>query len=261
VKALVRSPEKAEGLKGSGVEPVVGDFDKPETLSHALAGVGRVFLLSAPDARMVERETDFIKAAQQAGVRHVVKLSAFGVGEGVPFSLGRWHQEVERNLEKSGVAYTILRPNGFMQNMFGFARTIREQGVFYAPLGETRISSIDARDIASVAARALTEAGHEGRTYELTGPEALSYNEIAGKLSTATGVSVKYVSVPMEAARQGMVESGMPAWLADALVELFEYYIGGGADRVTNDVRQVTGREAISFDQFASDYAGAFKRK
>ncbi len=258
VKAMVRSPEKGERLRRHGIEPVFGDFDRPETLAPALEGVGKAFLLSAPDSRMAERETNFINAAKLAGVNHIVKLSAFGVGEGVPFSLGQWHYQAEQQLEKSGVAYTILRPNGFMQNMLGFARTIREQSVFYAPLGETRVSYIDARDIATVAANALTEAGHEGRVYELTGPEALSYTEIAQKLSGAFGVEVKYVSVPMDAARQGMVASGMPEWLADALIELFEHYVKGGAEVVTSHVREVTGRGAISFEQFAADYAGAF---
>lgn len=256
VKALVRSPEKGEKLKASGIAPVVGDFDQPETLAPALEGVSRVFLLSAPDAQMVSRETNFITEAKRAGVSHITKLSAFGAGES--FSLGRLHHEVEQYLQASGVAYTSLRPNGFMQNMLGFARTIREQGVFYAPLGETRVSYIDARDIAAVAAKTLTEDKHAGRIYELTGPEALSYTDIAQKLSAVTGKEVKYVSVPMEAARQGMLAMGMNEWLASALVELFEHYINGGAELVTDTVREVTGRDARSFDEFAADYASAF---
>lgn len=258
VKALVRTEEKGESLRAQGIEPVIGDFDKPETLLPALAGSKRVFLLSAPDERMVERESNFIEAARRAGVAQLVKLSAFGVSEDAQFSLGQWHYQIEQQVKQSGIPFTILRPNGFMQNMFGNARTIREQGVFYAPLGEAKVSIIDARDIARVASIALTNEGHEGRIYELTGPEALSYQEVAEKFSAVLGKEVRYIDVPMEAARQGMLDAGMQAWLADAIVELLEHYITGGAARVTETVKEVTGSEPTSFEQFVRDYGSAF---
>ncbi|HEX8707107.1 MAG TPA: SDR family oxidoreductase [Pyrinomonadaceae bacterium] len=258
-RALVRSREKAARIEQLGLEPFVGDFDAPETLRPALDGVEKVFLLSAPDQRQVELQGNLIEAARGAGVRHIVKLSAIGTGPDSPFSLGRWHYQTEQEIERSGMRYTHLRPNGFMQNALMFAPTIRGQGAFYGSLGETKVSYVDARDVAAVALATLTEDGHEGKAYEVTGPESLSYREIAGALSSVLGKEVRYVDVPMEAARQGMMGAGMPEWLADALVELFEFYRMGGAAHVTETVREVAGSEPISVSRFAADYAGAFK--
>jgi uncharacterized protein YbjT (DUF2867 family) len=259
-RALVRSREKAEGIEKLGLEAVIGDLDKPETLKPALKGIEKVFLLSAPDPRQVELQGNLIKAAKTEGVRHIIKLSAIGVDRGEDsFTLARLHRETEEEIERSGIDYTHLRPNGFMQNALMFAGTIKSQGAFYAPLGDAKVSYVDARDVAAVAFSTLTKDGHEGKAYEITGPESLAYTDVAHELSTATGREVKYVDVPMEAARQAMLGMGLSEWLADALVELFNFYRDGGAERVTNAVREVTGRAPISLAQFARDYAEAFK--
>ncbi|HEX8845877.1 MAG TPA: SDR family oxidoreductase [Pyrinomonadaceae bacterium] len=258
-RALVRSPKKAEGVHRLGLETTIGDFDEPETLKPALEGAERVFLLSAPDPRQAELQSNLIRAAKEAGVRHIVKLSAIGVGgELDSISLGRLHRETEEEIERSGIEYTHLRPNGFMQNTFMFAGTIKAQGVFYAPFGDARVSYVDARDVAAVALSALTEDGHAGKAYEITGPEALSYRDIAGEFSSVLDREVKHIEVPTDAARGAMTGMGMQPWLADALVELFEFYSEGGAERVTDTVRAVTGREPITFAQFARDHAEAF---
>jgi uncharacterized protein YbjT (DUF2867 family) len=259
-RALVRSREKAEGIEKLGLEAVLGDLDKPETLQPALEGIEKVFLLSAPDPRQVELQSNLIKGAKTAGARHIIKLSAMGVGQARDsFTLARLHRETEEEIERSGIAYTHLRPNGFMQNALMFAGTIKTQGTFYAPLGDAKVSYVDARDVASVAFSTLTEDGHEGKAYEITGPQSLAYDDVARELSSATGREVKYVNVPMEAARAAMLGMGLSEWLADALVELFNFYRDGGAAHVTDTVRQVTGRAPISLAQFARDYAEAFK--
>ena len=259
-RALVRSLEKAVGIEKLGLEAAVGDFGKPETLGPALEGIESVFLLSAPEERQAELQNNLVRAARDAGVRHIVKLSAIGVGgELDAITLGRIHRETEEEIERSGVAYTHLRPNGFMQNSFIFAETIKSRGAFYAPFGDAKVSHVDARDVASVAFHALTEDGHEGKAYEITGPEALSYHDMARELSSALGREVEYVEVPIEVARAGMVGGGMPEWTADALVELFNFYKDGRADRVRDTVREVTGRDPITFAQFAKDYAQAFQ--
>lgn len=259
-RALVRSLEKAEGIERLGLEAVLGDLDKPETLKPALEGIEKVFLLSAPDPRQAELQSNLVQAAKASGVRHIVKLSVIGIGSGLEsISLGRLHRQTEEEIERSGMQYTHLRPNGFMQNNLRFAGTIKSQGVFYAPYGETKVSDVDARDVASVAHSTLTEDGHEGKVYEITGPEALSYDDMAREFSSALGHEVRYVEVPVETAREAMVGMGMQTWLVDALVELFNFYRDGRADQVTDTVREVTGREPITFAQFARDYAGAFK--
>lgn len=259
-RALVRGREKAEGIERLGLEAAIGDFDKPETLRPALEGIEKVFLLSAPAERQTELQSNLIRAAASAGVRHIVKLSVINIGSGMEsIALGRAHRQTEEEIERSGIAYTHLRPNGFMQNSLAHAATIKSQGAFYAPLSNAKVSYVDARDVAAVALAALTEDGHAGKAYEITGPEALSNFDMAHVFSTVLGKEVKYVDVPVEAARGAMLGSGMEAWLADALIELFDVYKDGGEEHVTGVVREVTGREPITFAGFVRDYAGAFR--
>lgn len=259
-RALVRSREKAERIEQLGLETALGDLEKPDTLQAALSGIEKVFLLSAPEERQAELQSNLIEAAKSAGVRHIVKLSAIGVGSGLEsISLGRLHRQTEEEIERSGIAYTHLRPNGFMQNSFMFANTIRTQNAFYAPLGGARVSYVDARDVSMVAFATLTEDGHEAQAYEITGPEALSYSDMAREFSSALGKEVKYVDIPVEAARDAMLGLGLEKWLVNALVELYNYYGEGRADKVTDVVREVTGKEPTTFAQFARDYAQAFK--
>jgi uncharacterized protein YbjT (DUF2867 family) len=259
-RALIRSREKAEAIEKAGIEAFIGDFDKPETLRPALEGIEKVFLLSAPDPRQAELQSNLVQAAKASGVRHIVKLSAIGVGDELDaISLGRLHRETEEEIERSGIDYTHLRPNGFMQNAFMFASTIKSQGAFYAPLGDAKVSYVDARDVAAVAFHTLTEDGHEGKAYEITGPEALSYDDVAREFSSVLGREVKYVDVPADVAREAMIGLGLQAWLADALIELFTFYRNGLAARVTDTVREITNRQPLTFAQFAKDYAQAFQ--
>lgn len=259
-RALVRSPEKAARLEKLGLETSLGDLSQPETLHSALDGIDKVFLLSAPEERQARLQSNLVEAAKSAGVRRIVKLSAIGVGSGLEqIALGRVHRQTEEEIERSGISYTHLRPNGFMQNSLMFAHSIKAQGAFYAPLADARVSYVDARDVAAVAYAALMEDGHENQAYEITGPEPLSYTDMAREFSNVLGKEVKYVEVPMEAARSAMLGMGMDEWLVNALVELYDYYGAGRADMVTDDVRKVAGQEAITFAQFARDYAQAFK--
>ncbi|HEX8291524.1 MAG TPA: SDR family oxidoreductase [Pyrinomonadaceae bacterium] len=259
VRALVRDPARADFIREAGFETVAGDFARPETLGAALEGVGRALLLTPPTPDTVSHHHDFIIAAAAAGVRHVVKLSAFGADADAPEGFGRWHGRSENLLKTSGLKWTILRPNFFMQNLLGQARQIAATGNIHQPLGDARASFIDARDIAAVAARALTEDGHEGQTYTLTGPEALSYEEVAAKLSEAAGRRITYVPVTPEQFRDGALAAGLPGWLVSALERLNELFASGQAAEVTDAVRRVGRKEPTTFGQFARDHAEAFR--
>ncbi|HWS85430.1 MAG TPA: SDR family oxidoreductase [Pyrinomonadaceae bacterium] len=259
VRALVRDPARADFIREAGFEAVAGDFERPETLGAALEGVERALLLTPPTPDTVKHHREFVVAAAEAGVRHVVKLSAIGADADAPEGFGKWHGQSENLLKTSGLRWTMLRPNFFMQNLLGQARQIAATGHIYQPLGNARASFIDARDIAAVAARALTEDGHEDQTYTLTGPEALSYHDIAAKLSEATGRTIDYVPVSPEQFRAGAVGAGLPEWLVSALERLNELFASGAAAAVTDDVRRVGRKELTTFDQFARDYAEAFK--
>jgi uncharacterized protein YbjT (DUF2867 family) len=257
-RALVHTPEKAGVVEQEGVEVMVGDFGAPETLDAALEGAERAFLLTPPDPRQPEWEKNFVEAAERTGVRHVVKLSAQGADADSPMRIGRIHSECERLLKESDMAWTFLRPSIFMQTTLAYAGQVAAEGRFYAPLAEAKTSMIDARDVAAVAARALTEAGHEGQVHELTGSEAISHRDIAEKLSAVLGRPVEHVEVSMEDAGGSMVGMGMPEWLAEAVAELFEVRQEGYLAGVTNTVAGITGREPRSYEEFARDHKGAF---
>lgn len=262
VRVLARNRQKATALEGPGVEIVEGDFDKPETLDAAFEGVEKAFLLSSAGPEMVELQGNFLQAAQRAGTRHVVKVSSGGItADGnSPVEDGRWHRQVEKQLEESGMAWTHLRPSFFMQNIERyFAPTIKEQSAFYAPMGDTKAAMVDVRDIAAVAAAALTEPGHEGKAYVVTGPETLSLYEVAEKLSAVIGKQVSYVDVPTQEYVKQMQDAGQPEWLITIMSELPLGLETGGSSEVTNVVREVAKKQPISFDQYLREYAPAFK--
>lgn len=259
VRALVRNPEKADTIAGGGVETAAGDLDKPETLSRALIGIEKVFLLSTADPRQVELQGNLVIAAKRAGVKHIVKMSALGAALDSPVSFSRWHAQTEAQIEKSGIAYTHLRPHFFMQNILMFAGGVARDGAIRAPVKDGKISLVDTRDIAAVAARVLTEGGHEGKAYDITGPEALSFAEIATKIGAATGKNVTYADAAPGDARRAMLGMGMKDWMVDAMLALYGVFSGGHAAAVTNVVPRVTGAPARSFDLFAKEHAHVFK--
>lgn len=258
VRAFVRSREKAAALEGPGVEIALGDLGQPKTIGTALKGIEKVFLLSPGGPRQVEWQGNVVEAAQRAGVKHIVKVAALGTAPDSPLSLARWHAQTEKQIEESGLAYTHLHPHSFMQNFVGMAPMIA-QGNLYAPMKDGKISLVDVRDIAAVTVATLTEEGHEGKTYDITGPEALSYAEIAQKLSAVIGKEVTYVDILPEIARQGMLDMGFPEWLADDFIKLYEVFSAGYAAEISPVVAEVAKKAPITFDQFARDYARVFK--
>jgi uncharacterized protein YbjT (DUF2867 family) len=262
VRAGVHSIIKGDRLKqlNPEVQLVEIDFARPESLHVALTGVNRVFLITPFTEDQVAIGKRVIDAAKQAGVEQIVRLSAAGADAQPGIQLGRWHREVEQYLEQSGIAYTLLRPGSFMQNFLTYhSDSIRQQGQFYMPLGEAQISYIDARDIAAVGAAVLSSpiTEHQGKAYELSGPAAVSGQEVAAALSSATGRPVSYVDVPEEAAAQAMAQA--PAWLRDAMQELNHISKSGYTASVTDTVQQLTAYPARSIQQFAQDYSAQFQ--
>ena len=194
---------------------------------------------------------------KRAGVQHLVKLSAMGTRAA---TFPRQHAESEDRIKGSGVPWTFLRPNGFMQNMVIYnAQTVREQNAFYASQAEGKVSQIDIRDVAAVAVRVLIEDRHAGKTYTLTGPEALSNSRIAEILSAALGRQIKYVNLPPGQMKQALLDAGTPKWNANGIVDLETLYREGGASTVTGDVELVVGRQPTTYEQFARDYASSLR--
>ena len=171
----------------------------------------------------------------------------------------RWHGEAEKVLEDSGVAFTHLQPNQFMQVYLRFQPTIAYQGKFYAASKDSSVSPVDVRDIAAVAVAVLTGSGHEGKTHVITGPEALTYCGVAEKLSSAIGKKVTYVDIPLEAAENAILDGGAPEWFAEGQVEQFRFRWQGKQARVTSTIADVAKKEPITFADFARDHAPYFR--
>jgi uncharacterized protein YbjT (DUF2867 family) len=260
VRALVRNPAKAEAIAAlPNVDVVQGDMAHPETLAAGLRGVDRAMLISSSDPMMLDVQTNFIDAAKRAGVKHIVKLSGIMPELDSAFRFARMHGEIEKRLEASGMAFTHLRAGEFMPAYFRQVPNITAKGAMFLPMEDASIASIDVGDIAEIAAKVLTGSGHEGKTYPLTGPQALTMTEVAEKLSTATGKTIRYVNVPPEAARQAQLAAGMPPYLADALFELFAERRNGKEATVWPNAQALLGRLPTSFDEFAKRNAAVFR--
>ncbi len=261
VRAMVQNRAKAADLQQAGADVVVADFDRPQTLDAALAGVERALLLSAVDERLVEREARFVERARKAGVRHLVKFSAIGAHPAASFTFGRQHGQSERVIQDSGLPFTFIQPNFFMQNLLWSADTIKARGELYGSLGVTPVSHVDAGDIAAVIAASLSEPidRHAGSIHLVTGPEAVSFAHIAEALSRVLERTVRYVDLTDEQLKAGLVASGQREWQATALVELNVYARRGHASVVTDTVERITGRAASTLPQWVHAHAAAFR--
>jgi uncharacterized protein YbjT (DUF2867 family) len=258
VRAFVRDPKKAEGMLGQGVEIAVGDFADASSVRHALENTDSVFLACSNDPRQVEYETNLIDAAVASGVRRIVKLSALGAKIGSPVAFWDWHGKIEQHLRRAAIPSVILQPSFSMTNLFAAAEGIRHQGMLFAPAEGARISMIDPHDVAS-AAVALSSEGHDGQTYVLTGSEAITYEHVARKLSAATGQTISFVAVPDEAAKQAMIATGLPEFVAEQIVAVFGALRQGAYDQTSNAVYNLTGQMPRSFAQFAHNHASFFQ--
>jgi len=258
LRALVRNPARGETLR-PGMEVVQGDLSRPETLPGALVGVEKLFaMFHAHDVPALA--PSLFEAARHAGVRHVVFLSSGTILMQPPTKIGNWHLAGEEALKATGLTFTMLRPGNFNTNTFGWAGSIRAQGKVFSPHPESRSAPVDQRDIAAAAAAALTGPGHEGKTYVLTGPEALTARRQVEIISAAISRPIELVEVPEAGARAGMLKAGMTEEMANAVLELTRAGASGsgGDARVTNTIRDLTGTPARTFETWARDHASAF---
>jgi uncharacterized protein YbjT (DUF2867 family) len=259
-RAMVRNSQKAAMFGGLvGVDIVEGDLARPESLAPVLQGVDRALLCSSISPVLPELQGNFVRAAKEARVRHVVKFSGMDADVDSEWRFLRWHGEAEKELENSGLAFTHLQPNQFMQVYLRFQPTIASQGKFYAASRDSTVSPVDVRDIAAVAVSVLTGSGHEGRKYVITGPESLSYADVAEKFSKALGRKVTYVEVSLEAAKKALLDGGAPEWFAEGQMEQFRFRLLGRQSRVTSTIADVAGKKPATFDEFAREYAAYFR--
>ena len=258
VRALTRNAAHARDIAAPNVQIVEGDFGDADSLRAALRHIERAFLVSPSSQQAQEQQLAFVEAARQSGVSHLVKLSQLGADVHSPERFLRYHGEVEAAIRNSQLRYTFLRPNLFMQSFLGFAPVIKQKHAIFAPMGDGKISIVDVRDIMEIAFLALTQAGHENQTYNITGPQALTHRQMAAQFSEALGHEISYSDIAPAAMREALVGAGFPQWQADGLLEEYAHWSQNSAAQLTPDVKNVTGHKPRTFAQFARDYAGEF---
>jgi uncharacterized protein YbjT (DUF2867 family) len=258
-RLIVRDASRAPRLDGAEVVEVAGYADG-ESMRRGFEGIDELLLVSAAESanRRAEHESA-IDAAAAAGVARVVKLSGPDASADSPLVFERWHAAVEQHLAGSGLPAVLLRPRTYMTNLLAYARSVAQTGMLFAPAGTAAISFVDPRDVADVAAEALTRPHHDGATYTLTGPEAITFEHIAAQLAAATGRPVTYVGVSDGDARQAMIADGLPPMVADAIVAIFAAQRAGSMADTTDTIREITGRAPRDIAGFARDHAGAFR--
>ena len=258
--AMYRSESDARSAPAN-TRVVIADFKDRPSLRRAFENVDALFLVCAPIPELVELEGNAIEVAKELRIKHVVKNSSAGAGRWDK-SFPQWHSEVERLLQASGLGHSIVRPNSFMQNITAFfAATIQTQDDFYNSMGTSRVSLIDIRDIADVAAALLSSSKPENKTYELHGPDALTYDEVAQRISKICGRAIRYIDIPMSEQKKALVGSGMPDWQAQALIDLQDYYRHGYGGECNDEIRLITGHIPRTFDRFLEENAAAFSKR
>jgi uncharacterized protein YbjT (DUF2867 family) len=256
VRALTRNPSGAQ--LDRQVELVAGDLNQPETIAKAVEGVERIFSL-ALGPQLGIQEASLVQAAQKAGARHIVKLSALRPAGEARSGIATWHQASERAIQNMDIAWTFVQPGAFMSNALNWRDSIKGQGKVFSNYGDGKLSYIHPRDIAAVAVRALTEPGHEGKAYPVTGPEALSVSELVQLLSEAVGKPIEYLPITDDVAREGMEKAGLPIFLIDALLPFASFVRSGKGAETLPTVEQVTGRKQLTFTDWAREHATDFR--
>jgi uncharacterized protein YbjT (DUF2867 family) len=258
VRVVVRDPGKAHRLFGDAVEVVTCDYADPHGMRAALDGASALFLSGGDDRRRVAFECGAIDAAAALGVRRVVKLSSIVAEPGSPVAYWDWHGRIEEHLWRSGVPSVVLRTSFFMSNLLASAGQVAAFGRLLAPAADARIAMIDPRDVGAAAAEVLMGAGEAGSIAVLTGPRAVSYDDVAHALTAATGHVVTYVHVRDDAAFDGLVGAGVPPFAAEQLVAIFGQLRTGIAGQITNTVQALTGRPPRDLAAFLQRNADSF---
>ena len=255
-RLFVRDAQKAKSHFGDRAEVFVGDLGDPESLRAALEGVDELFLVNS-GPQIPVRDEAAAKAAQAAGVKHLVKLSSMDVQQGL--AIGAWHERGEAAVRASGVPFTFVQPTGFMANLLAWAPSIKAEGVVRASTGNGRRAFIHSDDIAAVVVKALTTRTYYGQSLPITGPQALTLAEVTAKIGAAVGKPLTFQPISDEEAHQRYSCISGSAEETEAHVSLWRAIRQGRLATVTNNVGRILGRKPIALDQWLIENAGAFR--
>jgi uncharacterized protein YbjT (DUF2867 family) len=253
LRAYVRNPEKAAKLKDLGIELVQGDFENQDALNKAAEEMDAVFSLTIANPDADKQGIAITEAAKQAGVKHIVRNSAIGAAADAPTENGKLHFATDEDIIASGLRYTIFRPHFFMQNLFYALQTIKEQGNMYWGMGDGKLGLVDVRDLADSYAEVLVNGGHENKIYTPTGPESISFYDMAKTISDSWGKPVTYVPVTPDNVYETLKGMGADDFSARLMKQYSIAYGDNWGNFVNDDVETVTGHKARSFRQFVDE--------
>jgi uncharacterized protein YbjT (DUF2867 family) len=257
-RALTRDLRRGQEMPG--ITWVAGDLAKPETLRVAFKDVTKLFLLTHYLEDMVALQLNAITAGRDGGVTHVVKVSAFAASDHSKAPIGRWHYHVEQELQNSGMAWTMLRPHHFMQNLLAQADYVKKDGAIYSPSGDGKIPYVDGRDVGAVAAVTLMTPGHASKKYVVTGSEALSYREASQVIADVIAKPVRFVDETPEQAQARRIREGVPPAVIESVLAIGAYQRAGGKTvTITSTVADLTGRPPRTVREFVREHAAAFR--
>mgnify|MGYP001369140346 CR=1 FL=1 len=248
-----------QSLCALGIPTVIGELGYWSSIDLALDKVDTVFLLSSPSPEMLELHKGLIDRAVKLGVRKIVRLSAEPAGSGAKMGLYDLYEQADNYLKQSGLAYVILRPHYFMQNIETMhAYFIKENNMFAQFLGDARIPMVDTRDIATASFCCLTSDDFNNQIHYITGPRSISFSDVANALSTSLNRDIQYVPLSFEDQSSGFKTAGLPDWTIDTVMTIFQSWSDSVVCDVSPDFEKITKTKAIDINQWASDYSGCF---
>ena len=258
-RALIRNEEKKEGLESLGGEVVIGSIENTEVVNQSMQGVKTVLVLLPNSESQLALEKQLVDSAKQAGVERIVKMSSIEATPDATSPIPKLHLESEEYIKQSGLAWTMIKPNFYMQNLLASAGTIKEQGKIFLPMGDGKTGMIDTTDVGKVLAKVLSEDGHESMNHEITGPEILSFYEVAETFSQVLGKQVDYVDVPIDAYKETLGQFLTNQWHLDAVIDLFKGIAEGGIEDKTDTFNELMGETPKSLSQFLAENSFIFK--
>ena len=257
-RALIRNPEKEEELKALGAEVIIGSIEDNQSLVNAMSGVEKVLILLPNSENQLALETQIVDVALQSGTKHIVKVSSIEATPDATSPIPKLHVESENYIKASGLEWTMIKPNFYMQNLLGSAATIKEQDKIFLPMGEGKTGMIDTRDVGKVIAKVLSEDNHTSKNYAITGPEILSFHEVAEKFSNVLERNIDYVDMPMAAYKDILSQFLTNQWHLDSVIDLFIGIAEGGIEDKTNTYKELMGEEPKSLEEYIKEHAFIF---
>jgi len=257
-RGLARDAEKAAALSSRGMEWVQGDMLDAADMARATRGITSALLVTPNGQRQLEMERIFARAAADAGVRHLVKISTIRATADATAPFPRTHFQSGEFIKTLGMRWTLLRANFFLQNLLVYAPSISRTGTFTLPVGRIGIGMIDARDVSEIAARSLLDDGRESGGHDLSGPELLDFFAVAERMSSVLGREIRYIEQSAEEFRAFLEKIIPNPWQVNAMCALFAEIANQALGPVTDDAERLLGRKPRPLESFAADYARAF---